>query len=133
MHSLELQAEAMPEGDAGATGSIVEDDSLQCDGEPQYEAVPANLVQPAYSLTSDEKVSMSTALEAALEDFQAGAADLLSLRCLGLAYEAIDQGACDWFNENQHLADELLLVWSDFESAVSNLVSSMRPPSFPWQ
>ena len=90
-------------------------------------------MQPGYVLTSDERLSIAAALDTELVEFQSGSEELQSLRSLGLPYEAIDQGVCDWFGLKQYLADDLLLVWSDFESLVSNFVAEMRPPSFPWQ
>ena len=90
-------------------------------------------VSPSFVNTHDEKVAIAFAVDAALEAFKAGDEDMASLRELGLPYAALDQGSNFWFSCNQQLADELLLTWSDFESAVCNFLASIRPPDFPWQ
>ena len=62
MHSLQVHADAITVDEVGASHSeeatvpLLEDEFL-------YEPVPTLLVQPEYSLTSDEKSSISSALE----------------------------------------------------------------------
>ena len=130
IHSLELQAEV---DDEEITLPKAGPDSPSIGDEPQYESIHPFYVRPSFVLTSDEKVSIATALDASLEAFKTGEEDLKSLRELGLPYEALDQGVCFWFEANQHFADELLLTWSDFEELVCKFVAAIRPLSFPWQ
>ena len=130
MHALVLQGAAKEEkGPASSPVPLV----------PPEDELPvaANLhpfyVDPSFVNTHDEKVAIAFALDEALEAFKAGDEDMASLRELGLPYAALDQGSNLWFSCNQQLADELLLTWSDFESAVCNFLASIRPPDFPWQ
>ena len=118
MHAFELQSCDEVRADESSSSKAAE---VVVDEEVLHEAVPSHLAEPCYVLTSDER--LSAALEDALVDFQEGSLGLSSMRSLGLSYEALNQGACEWIDSNQHLADELLLVWSDFEVAVSDFIA----------
>ena len=101
-------------------------------GDSQHEIPQHHAEQSFVVLTSDEKAAIQAALEFSLAKFKCEVLDLSSLTELGLPVETLDQGVCLWFNANQHLADELLLVWSDFEDEVCSFIAALRPPCFPW-
>ena len=129
IHSFESQAEAGTVDSSPPTDIV----SASCEDEPQYESLHSLFLQPRFCITSDERISISFALDVALEAFKTGDDQLKSLRELGLPYESLDQGVCLWFEAHQHLADKLLLTWSDFDELVSKFVAEIRPLSFPWQ
>ena len=129
VYALELPAEVGDEELAELNPGLVS--SLEAD-EPLHEISHQFPERPSFVLTGDEKFAIETALEVSVEKYKIGVEDLSSLTELGLSVEALDQGVCLWFNANQPLADELLLVWSDFENVVCSFIAALRPPSFPW-
>ena len=73
---------------SGAVCSKDDADPSTEDFEPQYEAIPSYLVWPDYVLTDDEKFSISSALDSALEDFQTRPVEPGSLRLTIRCFES---------------------------------------------
>ena len=87
IHSFESQAEAGTVDSSPPTDIV----SASCEDEPQYESLHSLFLQPRFCITSDERISISFALDVALEAFKTGDDQLKSLRELGLPYESLDQ------------------------------------------